>query len=197
MDKIRAEEKDEYTANKAELEQGLDGIKLALKVLREYYGGGGGAQGAGGSIISMLEVIEADFTKELEAIVSAEEEAVKEYEETTKENDLAKTTKTQDVKYKGKEAKELDKKTAEATGDRTSLETELNAVLEYYESVKAQCIAKPDSYEEIKKRREAEIKGLKEALDILSGAAVFLQKGLPAIHGVHGIRSLRGVRAHR
>merc|ERR1719311_284250 len=105
MDKIRDEEHTQYVADKAELDKGLDGIKLALKVLREYYGGGGGAQGAGGSIISMLEVIEADFTKELEAIVSAEEEAVKEYEETTKENDLAKTTKTQDVKYKGKEAK--------------------------------------------------------------------------------------------
>merc|ERR1719335_1566112 len=48
MDKIRGEENTEYKANKAEMEEGLEGIKLALKVLREYYGKGKGAQGAGG-----------------------------------------------------------------------------------------------------------------------------------------------------
>merc|ERR1719446_1051913 len=68
MDKIREEENAEYKVNKEEMEQGLEGIKLALKVLREYYGGGKGAQGAGGGIISMLEVVEADFTKGLEEL---------------------------------------------------------------------------------------------------------------------------------
>merc|ERR1719161_1927180 len=166
------------------MEQGLEGIKLALKVLREYYGGGGGNQGAGGGIISMLEVIESDFTKTLEEIITAEETAAAEYEQQTKENDIAKTTKTQDVKYKTKEAKSLDKSTAEATSDRSGLETELNSVDEYYESLKKQCIAKPESYEERKKRREAEIAGLKEALGILSGTAVFLQNSQSSLRGV-------------
>lgn len=183
MDKIRDEENSEYNTNKAEMEQGLDGIKLALKVLREYYGKGG----ADGGIIAMLEVIEADFTKTLEEMITAEEEAVKEYEALTQDNAVAKTTKTQDVKYKTGEAKALDASIAESTSDRTGLETELNAVLDYYESVKKQCIAKPESYEERKKRREAEIAGLKEALEILEGAAVFLQPG----------QSLRGVHRHK
>jgi chromosome segregation ATPase len=184
MDKIREEENTEYKANKEEMEQGLEGIKLALKVLREYYGKSEG--GAGGGIISMLEVIESDFTKGLEEMISEEETAAAEYEKQSHENDIAKTTKTQDVKYKTKEAKSLDKSVAEMTSDRTGLETELNSVLDYYESLKKQCIAKPESYEERKKRREAEIAGLKEALDILSGAAVFLQNGVqPALRGVH------------
>merc|ERR1719375_2173896 len=157
MDKIREEENAEYKVNKEEMEQGLEGIKLALKVLREYYGKGGGAQGAGGGIISMLEVIESDFTKGLEGIITDEETALAEYENQTQENDIAKTTKTQDVKYKTKEFKSLDKTIAEATADRTGLETELASVDEYYESLKKQCIAKPESYEERKKRREAEI----------------------------------------
>jgi len=181
MDKIREEENEEYKVNKEEMEQGLEGIKLALKVLREYYGDGN----ADGGIISMLEVIESDFTKSLEEIITTEETALAEYEKQTQENDIAKTTKTQDVKYKTKEAKALDTSTAEATSDRTGLETELKAVDEYYESVKKQCIAKPESYEERKKRREAEIAGLKEALEILSGAAVFLQQGQPALRGVN------------
>merc|ERR1719487_1683371 len=183
----------ELAATQAEMDEGLEGIKLALKVLREFYGGGGGAQGAGGGIISMLEVIESDFTKGLEDIITTEETAAAEYEKQTQENDIAKTTKTQDVKYKTKEAKSLDTSIAEATADRGGLETELTAVLDYYESVKKQCIAKPESYEERKKRREAEIAGLKEALGILSGAAVFLQNGQVALRGVP---ALRGVKSH-
>merc|ERR1719379_1622055 len=68
MDKIRGEEKAAYDKNKAEMEEGLEGVKLALKVLREYYAAEGGhakATGAGGGIISMLEVIESDFSKGL------------------------------------------------------------------------------------------------------------------------------------
>merc|ERR1719473_898578 len=37
MDKLRMEEKAIYDKNKPEMEKGLEGIKLALKVLREYY----------------------------------------------------------------------------------------------------------------------------------------------------------------
>merc|ERR1719198_1258329 len=93
MDKIRAEEKADYDANKAEMEKGLEGIKLALKVLREYYGkeekGHAAAEGAGGGIISMLEVIEADFTKGLEEMIAEEEAAVAEYKKITKDNEIA------------------------------------------------------------------------------------------------------------
>ena len=44
-------------------------------------------------------------------------------------------------------------------------------VLEYYDKLKPQCIAKPEPYAERKKRREAEIAGLKEALTILEEEA--------------------------
>merc|ERR1719262_1155770 len=123
MDKIRAEEKGDYEKNRAEMEQGVEGIKLALKVLREYYSSGAGAQGAGGGIISMLEVIESDFSKGLAEIISTEEAAVEEYEKISKENEISKTTKEQDVKYKTKEAKGLDEAVAELSADKASLAT--------------------------------------------------------------------------
>merc|ERR1719240_21829 len=182
MMKIREEEKTTFTANKAEMEQGLEGIKLALKVLRDYYAsedkGHQAAEGAGSGIIGMLEVIESDFSKGLAEMISAEDTAQADYERITKENEIAKTTKEQDVKYKTKSAKSLDKSVAELSGDRDGLQTELDAVLEYDAKIKEQCIAKPEPYEERAKKRAAEIEGLKEALDILTNesAGAFIQK---------------------
>merc|ERR1719281_2311577 len=163
------------------MEQGLEGVKLALKVLRDYYAkedkAHAAAEGAGAGIIGMLEVVESDFSKGLAEMISVEDAAVAEYEKQTKENEIAKTTKEQDVKYKTKEAKSLDKAIVEHSSDREGLQTELDAVLDYWEKIKEQCIAKAEPYEERKKRREAEIAGLKEALAILEGEAALLQKG--------------------
>merc|ERR1740130_2035831 len=105
-----------------------------------------------------------------------ESSAQAEYEKVTQENKITKATKDQDVKYKTKEAKSLDKAIAEHSSDREGLQTELNAVLEYQEKINKMCIAVPESYEERKARREAEITGLKEALKILEGEGVFLQR---------------------
>merc|ERR1719325_327396 len=38
MDKMRQEEKDIFMKSKAEMEQGLEGVKMGLKILRDYYG---------------------------------------------------------------------------------------------------------------------------------------------------------------
>jgi len=180
MDKLRAEEKAVFDKNSAEMKKGVEGVKLALKVLREYYAkddkSHSSAEGAGSGIIGLLEVCESDFSKGLAEMIAAEETAVKEYESTTKENEITKATKEQDAKYKTKEAKGLDKETAEATADRTGVQEELDAVNEYYTGIKERCIAKPESYEERVKRRTAEIAGLKEALSILEGEAVLLQR---------------------
>jgi len=185
MDKLREEENTAYVKNKAEMEEGLEGIKLALKVLRDYYAKDAAhekADGAASGIIGMLEVVESDFSKGLAEMIAIEEEAAAAYEKQTKENEIAKTTKEQDVKYKTKEAKSLDKAVAEHTSDREGLQTELDAVLDYWEKIQEQCVAKAEPYEERKKRREAEIAGLKEALAILEGEAALIQKA--AVHHV-------------
>jgi len=188
MDKVRDEEKAAYDVNKKEMEDGLEGVKLALKVLRDHYNTkGGSGEGAAAGIIGLLEVVESDFSKGLAEMISVEESAAAEYEKITKENEVAKVTKEQDVKYKTKEAKSLDKAVAEKTGDREGLQTELDAVLDYWGKIREQCVAKAEPYEERKKRREAEIAGLKEGLQILEGEAAFLQKS--ARHR----RNLRGM----
>merc|ERR1719386_279420 len=133
--------------------------------------------GAGGGIIDILGVIEADFANNLSQEETAEASAASEYEKTTQENKVTKTLKEQDVKYKTQEFTGLDKAIAEMTSDRATKNTELDAVLEYYDKLKDRCIAKPESYEERKARREAEIAGLKEALRILEEETAFVQRG--------------------
>merc|ERR1712085_3535 len=179
MDKLRAEEKAAFEESSAELEKGLSGIKAALKVLNEYYAkedkSHDAADGAGNGIISLLEVCEADFSKNLAQVTTDEEMAVAEYEKETKENEIEKTTKSQDVKYKAKESKELDKYAAELKSDRSGVQDELDAVLGYLAKIKKRCIAVAETYEDRAARREAEIAGLKQALDILESETALVQ----------------------
>jgi hypothetical protein len=153
MDKIRAEQHATCVDTKAELELGLTGVRKALGVLRDYYGGSAtGASmlqtmhpekpelhsqssGVGGSKIDTLEVVESDFANNLAQEEATEADALAEHEKTTQENAVTKTTKVQDVKYKVHEFVGLDKSTAQNPGDRKSTNTELDAVNEYYGKV--------------------------------------------------------------
>merc|ERR1719408_264311 len=192
MDKIRADEKATFEKNHPEMEQGLKGVKLALKILNDYYAKAdkshGSSDGAGGGIVGMLEVIESDFTKGITEMVAAEQMAADTYEKETKENAVEKTTKEQDVKYKTKEFTGLDKTIGELTSERSGVEDELNAVNEYLASLDKKCTYKVESYAERKARRQAEIDGLKQALDVLESETAFVQ--------TRARHALRGVRKH-
>jgi chromosome segregation ATPase len=180
MDKLRAEEKALFEANSAETEKGLNGVKLALKVLNEYYSKADKAHsssdGASSGIIGLLEVCESDFSKALTEMTAAEETSQNQYDAQTKENEITKATKDQDVKYKTKDSAGLDKSVAEYSSDRSGVESELSAVKEYLKQLEGRCIAKAETYGERKARREAEIQGLKEALTVLENETAFIQK---------------------
>jgi len=194
MNRLRAEEKEAFTTGKADMEQGVDGVRLALKTLNDYYAkddhAHAEAQGAGHGIIGLLEVVESDFSEGLVGMIATEEAAAAAYDKETKENEIEKTTNEQAVKYKTQEATDLDEAIAEASSDREGVQTELAAVMEYMKGLEAQCIEKAETFAERKRRFEAELAGLKEALKILSGEAVLLQKSQVTK------RSLRAVRQH-
>merc|ERR1719265_501399 len=135
------------------------------------------AEGAGGSIIDILEVCESDFATNLAKEETEEADSAANYEKTTQENKVETATKQQDVKYKTQEFTALDKEITELSGDKETASSELDAVLEYYAKIKERCIAKPETYEERKAKREAEIAGLKEALSILENETAFMQRG--------------------
>jgi len=189
-DKMRADENATFKTNSAELKQGIQGVQKALSVLKEYYAKGdkshSSADGAGSGIIGLLEVCESDFTKGLTEMTAEEESAAADYKAYCKEDELANTMKQQDVKYKTKEAAGLDKNVAELSGDLSTVTDELDAVSEALDKLKEMCVAKAEPYAEKKARREAEIAGLKEALEILEGEAALIQKA--AKHTLRGAR---------
>merc|ERR1719253_1781958 len=111
---------------------------------------GGAKSDVGSTIVSILEVAESDFTTMLAEAEAAENEAQSAYDKLVQDNAVTKATK----------------------------DSELDAVLEYLDKLKPQCAVKVVSYAEKKARREQEIAGLKEALEILAADASFLQTGL-------------------
>merc|ERR1712241_1237955 len=195
MDKIRQEEHAAFLQAKDDLTLGLSGVRQALSVLRDYYASDAAlvqqpampalhtkASGAGTSIIGILEVVESDFATGLAKEETQEEDAQNLYDDITQENKVTKTMKDQDVKYKTAEVKRLAKAVAELSSDKETLSTELVAVNEYYAKLKERCIAKPETYEERKARRQAEISGLKEALQILESETALLQRNSRRTH---------------
>merc|ERR1719444_386924 len=178
-DALRTEEKAAYEKNSAEMEMGIKGVKKALSVLKDYYAKAdkshGSADGAGSGIIGLLEVCESDFTKGLTEMTAAEETAASDHEAYSKQDEIDTATKSQDVKYKTKEAAGLDKTASELSGDLSTVSDELAAVNKGLDKLKEMCVAKAEPYAEIKAKREAEISGLKEALQILEGETALIQ----------------------
>jgi len=186
-DEIRAAEAAAWKEAKADYESGVEGVGMALQVLRDYYAEKDEsliqqthvkATGAATGIIGMLEVIESDFTKSLADGTAAEAMAVEAYEKLTQDNKIATTEKSTAVEYKTKDKKETEAMLEGLKEDKASAEKEYAAIMEYWEKLQGMCIAKPEPYAERKRRREAEIAGLKEALTILeeeAGSPAFLQ----------------------
>merc|ERR1719181_962068 len=98
-DQLRATEKATFEKNSEEMKLGVEGVKKALGVLKEYYAKAdkshGAADGAGSGIIGLLEVCESDFTKGLTEMTAAEETAAADYEAYCKEYELSTTSKSQ------------------------------------------------------------------------------------------------------
>jgi chromosome segregation ATPase len=186
--KIRTTESADNNAAISDFRQSADAVVAAMGVLKSFYEGsallqtsstksgrpsfGGAKTDAGSGIISVLEVAESDFTRLLAETETAEDAAADAYAKSTEENKVSKATKEADAKAKESEIKSLTVQLGHHKEDHASTSTELDAVNEYIDKLRPQCEEKAMSYEEKKAAREAEIAGLKEALEILSGTGL-------------------------
>ena len=179
MTKLRAEEKDASATNKRDLEGGTEGVRSALGVLRDYYGGADTAHataGESGGSIGLLLVVQSDFSKILAEITAAEESAAVTFDRESKENEIEKAKKEKDVEYKIKEAEGLDGTLTELSSDKEGVQSERDAIHSYLAELEKQCVVVPETYAERKGHHEAETAGLKEALSILSEGEVLVQQ---------------------
>jgi len=192
---MRQKEKAQFKKTVPEVQEGLDGVKTALKVLREYYKGTQAATERGGAatgVIGMLEVVESDFAKNLAEMRVAEATAQEDFKKDMQDLELEKARKEQDVKYKSQEAKRLDVELQEFRSDSDNVQTELSAIEEFNSGLQAECTVTPESYEERRAKRQAEIEGLKTALDALDAEST---TGLMQLKSER--RSLRQLRGSR
>merc|ERR1719191_1296696 len=105
-----------------------------------------------------------------------ESEAIASYKKLLEENKASAAAKGDEIKSSETEIKVLDVALAGDTEDWKMTNKELDAVMEYVEKLKPQCDVKVLTYEEKKAKREAEIEGLKEALQILDSPALVQTK---------------------
>merc|ERR1719161_1707348 len=189
---LRTKEKEDYLKASKDFKDSAEAVAKAIEVLKNFYEGsfmqvasktslksqqpsfGSAKSDTASTIISVLEMSEEDFTTLLAESEATEDEAVKAYEKLTDENKVSKATKETEAKGKTSENKSMTVQLSHSKEDHASVSSELDAVNAYIDKLRPQCEEKAMSYEEKKAKREAEIEGLKEALEILSGDGIAL-----------------------
>merc|ERR1719487_2755195 len=191
--KIRNEENASYLKASKDYGDAAAATEKAITILKDFYDNafllqtgsktrrasapefGEAKSDAGSVIIGILEMSNEDFVRLHSEVETSEAEAVEAYEKLMNDNKASKAAKEAEVKGSQSEIKSLTVALENNGEDKGMTSKELDAVLEYLEKLKPQCEEKAMSYAEKKARREAEIAGLKEALDILSGGLALVQ----------------------
>jgi len=184
---LRKQENHEYKRASSDYRLSAEAVAQAVEVLKSYYEGAaflqvqtaqkkarqpsfGGNQGdASHAIIGILEVAQEDFTQLLAETEGSESEASQAYDKLTQDNKVGRAAKSTEIRGKESEKKSLTTQLSHSTEDYESVMKELDTVTGYLSDMEKQCAIKVMSYAERKAAREAEIVGLKQALEILGG----------------------------
>jgi len=159
-------------------------VAEAINILREFYGNdkeaflqkGEAAPGvefaaakSDGThgIIAILETAQADFTKLYEETEAAEGQAAADHSRFIQAGDVTKAKKSALIQGKEAENKSLAVQVSEINTDLDTTTRELDDVSKALAAEEDRCANKAMSYEERKQRREAELAGLKDALEVL------------------------------
>lgn len=189
--KIRAGEKEVFDKAKADHEEVINAIKQALAALGGQYsllqvskgkivsrkavshrqspfGDYASGSGSAGSAMEMLQDLEGRYTSALRELVADEEASKKAHEELLKVNAqfIAETTALKNSKTKERRGTIM-----ALANDKEEMKThllELHELSKYLMDLRPSCDDIRTTYEERKKRREAEISALKEALEVMS-----------------------------
>merc|ERR1719265_2652045 len=194
---IRVKENEEFKKVSKDYKDSATAVAQAIEVLQNFYSGASflqlksqtrtksrakaqsmteGNGDAASVIIGVLETAQEDFTSLLAETEAMESESQQAFDKMATENKIAKATKMAEAKAKESERKGVASSLEMSKEDQASTGKELDAVLAYLDKLKPECETKAMSYEEKKAAREAEIEGLKEALNILDGKGIALMQ---------------------
>jgi len=189
MTQLRAKEKAQFEKTVPEVKESIEGVKMALRVLREFYGGTAKAsenKGTATGIIGMLEVVESDFAKNLAQMRVSESTAEGDFKKELQDMKLEKTRKEKDMKYKIQASQRLEADLQELQSDTENTKTELSAIEEFNNGLTAECTVPPESFKEKQAKRQEEIQGLKTALEALDSQGSLLQSKKTAFRWLRG-----------
>jgi len=178
---------EEATSNAAVIKDSAESIEAlngAITVLSDYYGTEAPAfiqvankkQGdTAAVIIEILQTAQEDFEKLKQETESAESKASSKYDKDMQASQVSKAKKTAQRDGKQNEKATVKKQIAQISDDLADAEKALQASQDFLKGVMEACANKAMSFEERQQKRAAEIEGLKQALEILSPDAEFIQ----------------------
>merc|ERR1719191_2087703 len=194
---LRAEQKKTYDIAKADHEEVIRAINAALEALSGQYGafvqvkashrskrqdptqtGKGTPFGAyksggegGASAMEMLQDLNARYTTALEEIIRTEADQIKAHKELLKKNEQFRIDCENTKAAKTTERRAKINRLNDAKDELKTSMVELHEVSKYLQDLRPSCDDIRSTFEERKKRREAEIAALKEALEVISDPA--------------------------
>jgi len=183
--KIRNEEHETNTATIKDAEESIAALNTAIGVLQEFYGTAALLQTSATQpqgetatvIIEYLQTAQEDFEKIRQVTETAEKTGVADYEKDVQAAKVILAKKNALIDGKTRERAGIKVMIGQVTDDLANASKAWEAATEYLKNKKEECANKAMSYEERKRRREEEIAGLQEALEILSSDDSFLQVG--------------------
>lgn len=170
LTKMREAEHEEHVKAYKDLQLGVAGVQAAIKALRDYYSQDRqpvsvdmaasmalAAEGraprlaeveastAGAGVISLLEVVESNFARNMADLQSQDRNAQENYDQMIHESQVLKAQKNADVKHKTTEATNLERSVTELRSDSASAQQQFEAVTEYLAKLKDECTAKVET----------------------------------------------------
>lgn len=182
--KLRNEEAAANAATIKDAAESIEALNGAVQVLSDYYGTDAPAflqvsekkQGdTASAVISILQTAQEDFEKLKQETESAESKAASKYDKDMQAAEVSKVKKTAQMEGKQNERSGVKEQITQIQDDLVDSEKALQAAQDFLKGVMEACANKAMSFEERQQRRAAEIEGLKQALEILSPEAEFLQ----------------------
>lgn len=198
--KIRTAERATFKKAYKDYKESGKAVEAAMAALKEYYKGlslvqnrarsssvrrhkqpefGREKQDASHVIISILENSLKEYSRMAVEILSGEKDAEDSYKAMMEEAKVSKAAKQAEIRAAQSEIRSLAVALDASGDDLKMVNQELDAIGAYIDKLKPQCEAQVLNHQEQVKKREAEIQGLKEALNIIGGndaAGALLQR---------------------